>query len=289
MGNVTRGNTSGLIAWPRAVAHKMYLPAINTNLRVIPDLNALDGSTWLYSGTSGVLSRYSALGTLIFTITPASDINAAATFLLGIYVDYTDSKLYMIFNSGTNGTLFFASTPLTTKTLTITTLSTSFTATTVGVDLGYIFIDRPGGQGTGNLRMYVGFTPEYRDVSAAGVLQGVTTSMTLSGVSLQNTLSFYFSSTATIRASIPIGVLNTTAIQTNIIVNRNGGTVIIPTSRTNNAIYSFATVVPIVNGTFVCMFGNDQTAVTYASIPKTFVRADFDSFISLLADAGGCP
>lgn len=297
MGNVTRGASGGLIAWPNPVKHKLNGNWTNTanwrgTLYQIPDLNANDGSYWLISPSAGTIARYNASNVLQWTIAAAADVNASATTVLAFLIDYTDAKIYAVYGGASLNAPYFVSNPLATKTVAVAAITTAWSNT------GDMFLDRPGGQGTGNLRMYL--TPrsnagvaQQQDVTSAGVISGSTTTFSLGGVQpWYDTNSVPSVPYVTQAALLHVAFENGAPMLFRI--SRGGGIAAPSSGWTNRPIVQGTSNVRprlIVNGANINFYtdesGGGGTGIT--SVPKTFVRADFDAFLNVLADAGGCP
>ncbi len=280
---------SGLVGWPAPVQHKTignFNGADANNTACIPDLNSADGSVWVVS--LNTIKRIGPTGAVIWTITNTADVNAAATVVAGFMVDYTDGKIYAIFSSATTNTYYFISNPLLTKAVTVAAINTTFSG-----GLQNCFLDRPGGQGAGNLRIFssnlAGPAMEYRDISTAGVLQGVTQTLLLGGVTPGLTLAGtnpgacpYVSQAGNLVCSIepltPAGFL----------ISRGGTVAIASSGWTNRPIYTAAVLQTFVNGSTACVHQYDTTSVVMATIAKTYTRNDWDTFLNTIADAAGC-
>ena len=288
MGNLVRGiSATSIVSWPASVKTKMISPdASNLNLAYVPDLNSADGSVWKFT-TAGV-TRISATGATIFTVA-AADVNAAATTLLGFSIDYTDAKIYMIWAGATPNAPWFATNPLTSKLVASVALTTTFTTGVLTV-----FLDRPGGQGTGNLRIYnLNTAHEYRDISTTGVLQGTTTAIAFGGVNLPllQTAGFansYFTAAGTVYCNVMTDLQGATNGLNQFRVARNGSYGVFSSARTSNPFLSGLPINAIINGSSVTLFGTDTLANSPTPIPRTFARSDWDVFLNAVADSAGC-
>lgn len=302
MGNIVRGATiSGFLNWPSPAKPKQNANAgLSTAIQAsaatfIPDTNAADGSGWVLNFTSagGTVSvvRLTATGATSWSITTNVDVNAAAVQLLAFLVDYTDSKIYMLFSGASGNAPYFVANPLTTKSPTVTGLTTTFTG---GIQAP--FLDRPGGQGSGNLRIFSqnwqGATPytstlEQRDISTAGVLQGSTTTLTLGGNNPQvGVVPTYVSQAGTTVSIVTFYTSNVGYAS----VSRNGGFGQLPLASTNRPlVLAGGGVMPIVNGTNITLLLNASSAVVPFTVPRTYARSDWDAFMNTIADAAGCP
>lgn len=297
MGRYVRTPQGGFIAWPRPFPHKIFPRWTGTanykgNLYPIPDLAANDGSYWLIDPSAGSIRRFNGSGTLVWTIAAAADVNANAAGIACYLIDYTDARIYALFGNSVGGgnSPFWVSNPLATKSVTVA----NPTATWTNAAASPYFLDRPGGQGTGNLRVYQlgNTTPEFRDISTAGVFQGTTQPFQIGAVN-----PLFDNNGAPSRPYITQNGLallnfdNGTPMVFN--VQRGGGYGAVSTAATNRPIVQGTTNVRptlIINGTTVCVHTSEegtQTGVT--SVAKSFDRAAFDAFINTLADAAGCP
>lgn len=281
------------LVWPKPLGIKCY-PGGNGsgNAGFIPDLNSADGAGWSLGNLGATLVRIGATGSTVYTVTPAADINAAATQINAVFVDYANSKIYMLAsNGGTN--LYLAYSTLAAKAMTVRAMTTNpFTGNSVGFALNrsgsdFIVYADTGTIGAPAMQSAT-LTESTGAIAAASAfrLGGVA----VGGYVTHNPCGFYVSADASIVMTIRASGANQQPLM---LLQRGGSFANLPLSVTNYPlVFSYTGVGSyahgaIINGDAVTLASGINLSENIINFPRHYSRSDFDAFLNRACDYAG--
>lgn len=278
------------LVWPKPLGIKCYPGGAVGNHAFIPDLNSADGAGWSLGNAGATLIRIGATGSTVYTVTPNADINAAATQINAVFVDYANSKIYMLASNG-GANLYLAYSTLAAKAMTVRSVTTNpFTGNSVVFALNRSGSDFIVYADTGTVAapamQSATLTESTGAIAAASAFR--LGSVAVGGFSAPSPAGFYVSADASIVMSIRWGGSNGSPAMN---LMRGGSFAHIPLAATNYPVpvtySSVGTHGAVINGDAVSLASAANANEFIINFPRHYSRSDFDAFLNRACDYAG--